>query len=182
MLQVEGSGYLFLAVLLYMLPFRWLMGIALAAGIHELFHMITLFIFRVRIHRISLRGFGLVLETDAMDPSVEALCALAGPVGSFCVLLLGEYIPEAAVVALFQGLYNLLPFYPLDGGRVVRSILPDTLCDSIEAFFWILLLAFAIWLWIAWDLGMGTVLIPLWTIFGMIRRKIPCKQGNLAVQ
>jgi len=181
MLQVEISGYLVFALLLYLLPFRWLMGFVLAAGVHELFHIVTLCSFRVRIHRITLGGFGVVMETDAMGPAEEALCALAGPLGSFFVVLFGKYMPEASVIALFQGLYNLLPIYPLDGGRVVRSIFSAPVYDAAETFTWILLLTAGIWLW-SYGLGISGFFIPLWTLLVMIRRKIPCKQGNLAVQ
>ena len=74
-----------------------------------------------------------------MSPIREAICALAGPLGSFSLLLISEYFPEAAVCGLIQGAYNLIPVYPLDGGRLMRCLLPRKICRWTEMIFLIFL-------------------------------------------
>lgn len=182
MLQVELSAYLLFALMLFLIPFRWIGGMILAVTVHELFHVAALCCCGIQIRQVRIKAFGVTLETEEMTPRMEALCALAGPVGSLCTLFLSRYIPEAAVIGLCQGVYNMLPFYPLDGGRVIRSLFPKAVCDATEVFVWIVLLAGGFWIWIRWDMGISAMVIPVWTILIMFRRKIPCKERNLAVQ
>jgi len=120
-IRVEGSAWIFLAVLILLLPLSWVLSALTAALIHELSHILMLKLLCVPIFGIRVGARGAVLSTGAMTNQQELLCALAGPVGSFSVLILIRLFPRLALCALVQGLYNLLPFYPMDGGRAVRS-------------------------------------------------------------
>lgn len=104
----------------------------------------------------------------------EALCALAGPVGSFSVVLLAEYFPEAALFGLVQGLYNLLPVYPLDGGRILRCLLPWEICAGVEVFALVFGSGLCLWAASALPEFGSFCLICLW--IPVIRRKISCKE------
>jgi Zn-dependent protease len=123
-------------------------ALALFAGVvaHELAHALVARRFGVRTDAITLFLFGGVatLEREPPSPKADALIALAGPAMSaalaavaFAVLLvldrfvpggdlrdglglLGTYVVLAnAVLAAF----NILPAYPMDGGRVLRAVL-----------------------------------------------------------
>ena len=111
------SGFCFLwALCLLILPLRWAMGALLAAIVHEFAHCAAIWLCGGNVFSFRLGTQGAFIETSAMTPVKEALCALAGPMGSFCLILIAEHYPEAAVCAFIQGIYNLLPFYPQDGG------------------------------------------------------------------
>ena len=56
-----------------------------------------------------------------MEPLQELFCALAGPAAGAAVILLWRIFPEAAAAAAVQTAFNLLPVYPLDGGRAVQA-------------------------------------------------------------
>ena len=125
----------------------WWMGVAGAAGLfvsivfHEFWHSLVARQYGLPISGITLFIFGGVSEMaeEPQSPKVEFFMAVAGPVSSF--LLSGIFylaflgtrantpLPVHAVLAylayvnVLLGLFNLLPAFPLDGGRVLRSVL-----------------------------------------------------------
>ena len=126
----------------------WWMGLAGAIGLflcivlHELGHSMVARRFGIPMKEITLFIFGGVAEMDDEPPSpkAEILMTLAGPAvtlvlaaASFGIARLGEIAGwPAPVLAIFVYLtwinfvllaFNLLPAFPLDGGRVLRSIL-----------------------------------------------------------
>ena len=112
-----------LSLWILVIPWRWLGAMAVAAGIHELAHILALRLLGVRIYGIRFFARGIYLETGQMTLVEECVCAAAGPVGSFALLLLIRVFPEAAILGLGQGMFNLIPIYPFDGGRVLRALL-----------------------------------------------------------
>jgi len=125
----------------------WWMGIAGAAGMfvsivfHEFWHSLVARRYGLPISGITLFIFGGVSEMteEPESPTVEFFMALAGPASSFLlaaifyavsrVMAAGTPLAVHAVFAylayinVLLGLFNLLPAFPLDGGRVLRSIL-----------------------------------------------------------
>lgn len=108
--------------------------------LHELSHSIVANHLGLRIRKITLFIFGGVanLTAEPSKPHVEFLVALAGPVTSIALgalffglswLLQDVYYPAAVAagyLALINGVlavFNLIPGYPLDGGRLFRAAL-----------------------------------------------------------
>ena len=108
--------------------------------LHELSHSIVARRRGLPVHDITLFLFGGVSELsgEPETPATEFLMALAGPVTSLLLgglfLAVGSQMQESrqllAVLCLYLGqinislgLFNLIPGFPLDGGRVLRSIL-----------------------------------------------------------
>ena len=125
---------------------RWLAASATSIAFfgsvlaHELSHSIVANRLGIPVRRITLFVFGGVshLEGDSRTPREEFLIAIAGPATSFLIaLLLGALAvilspvrEPAAVAAAYLaianaviGVFNLVPGFPLDGGRVLRAIL-----------------------------------------------------------
>lgn len=105
--------------------------------LHELAHSFVAISRGLPVHSITLFLFGGVsnLSADSKDPRTEFLIAIVGPLTSFAIagaaLLLanvplderiGVVVTYLIVVNALLGAFNLIPGFPLDGGRVFRSI------------------------------------------------------------
>jgi Zn-dependent protease len=123
----------------------WLMGAAAAVLlfasvlVHELAHSFVALARGLGVHSITLFIFGGVsnIQAEAEEPKDEFLISVIGPITSFAlaalfwalrVYVVAETTPLSAIVgylafvnALLGG-FNLMPGFPLDGGRVLRSI------------------------------------------------------------
>jgi Zn-dependent protease/CBS domain-containing protein len=121
----------------------WLMGaitaIMLFASVllHELGHSVIALRYKIPVRRITLMVFGGVAEIGGEPPNAAAefFIAIAGPVvsltlGALLILLLPFLAGVEALQALvkylgfingFLALFNLIPGFPLDGGRVFRA-------------------------------------------------------------
>src|SRR5215217_1649191 len=111
--------------------------------LHELGHSFVALRYRIPIDQITLFIFGGVahMRKEAPSPHAEFLIAVAGPAVSFLLggacfglvalaesvqtqqglhglIMLGALL---GMVNLQLGLFNLLPGFPLDGGRVLRA-------------------------------------------------------------
>ena len=119
--ETEGGFWLVLAMMVLLFPLKVTAGVLLAAAVHELGHILAVRLTGGRVRRLVLRAGGARMETDVMEPGQELVCALAGPVAGALTALAWRVFPELAVAGLVQTAFNLLPVYPLDGGRALRA-------------------------------------------------------------
>mgnify|MGYP003362259227 CR=1 FL=1 len=128
----------------------WVMGIAgailLFASVllHELSHSIIALKFGIKVRQIILFIFGGVsdIEEETRNPRKEFEIAFAGPATSFILSAIfaalwlimssaafqGAQVFEGimlygAIINALLGAFNLLPAFPLDGGRILRAAL-----------------------------------------------------------
>jgi len=126
----------------------WWMGIAGALGLfvsiifHEFCHSIVARIYGLPIKGITLFIFGGIaeMEDQPQNAKTEFLMAIAGPVSSaflgFCFYGIQKFdtyniisIPVSAVIGYLSYInfllasFNMIPAFPLDGGRILRSAL-----------------------------------------------------------
>jgi Zn-dependent protease len=125
------------------LPFvsYWVSGVLAAlllfasVAFHELAHSYVAQKYKVSIESITLFIFGGVaqMKGDPPHPKAEFWIAIAGPLSSFflsAVFFLLMISTAGGTRALFAylaqinlilGVFNLIPGFPMDGGRVLRS-------------------------------------------------------------
>ena len=131
-IQITAEAYLLAAVCTLLLPAKWLIGWIIAVTIHEAGHLLALSALGIPVYSITVSPSGAGILTGCIPPHQELFCAAAGPICSLLLLILTPLFPAAAMIGLVQGLFNLLPVYPLDGGRMVRAmkrIILDSLPD-----------------------------------------------------
>lgn len=169
---ISPGAYIALAAMLLMLPVVWGMSICVAILIHELFHWVAIRMCGGTVHRFCVRAGGIYMDIAPMTPGRELVCALAGPFGSALLACFARHMPLIGFCALIQGAFNLLPVYPLDGGRAVRNFLElvthpaqaERISGRISVILILCLFILGIWCMVRWSTGILPVLLPafLW--------------------
>lgn len=126
----------------------WFMGVIGALGlfvsiiIHEFSHALVARKYGMKIKGITLFIFGGVAEMrdEPSTPQSEFFMAIAGPIASFTLSILFSGLTQVAetmklslplvallsylsMINLLVAVFNMIPAFPTDGGRVLRSLL-----------------------------------------------------------
>lgn len=120
---------------------------------HELAHSVVARHYDIKVRKIVLYPIGGVSEIEEIpeNPRIEWRMAIAGPLTSFVIggVLLalsqimsialtgattaltftttGNLVLDLAVLNLILGAFNLIPAFPMDGGRIFRALLAERL-------------------------------------------------------
>jgi Zn-dependent protease/CBS domain-containing protein len=140
-----GTTYLVLAIIA-------MLGFFSSLLLHELAHSVVARRFGVRIKAITLFLFGGMAELENEPPSAmsELWIAAAGPAMSFALAfafwvlsgtLQATGVSEAAtlvlvylaVINMVLAIFNLVPAFPMDGGRILRAYLWHRNGDVLQA-------------------------------------------------
>ena len=164
---LTGGFWVLLGVLLLSLSGRVFLLFLLACLVHELGHAGAIRLLGGRVAEVRHTGLGAVLRPigRATGYLEDSLVALAGPLASFALALAaglwgrrfgGGDAWLLAGLSLALAVFNLLPAGPLDGGRVLGSLLSRRLGpDRGESICRRLTLA----------LGGGLGLLGVWAFF-----------------
>lgn len=163
----------------------WLIGyftavlLFVSVLIHELAHSVTAQRYGISVPRITLFLFGGVsqIATEPTSPGEEFWIAIVGPLTSFALaaiswelepltgsvpaLALARYL---ALINVVLAIFNLIPGFPLDGGRVLRAAVwrasgnyhKATVTAGVAGrFFGFAMLFLGIWQALTGDIGGG---------------------------
>lgn len=127
-------------------------GLVLSVIIHELGHAFAAAAFQIRTRDITMYPFGGVASIEKLPekPIQELIIAIAGPLMNFLIigvitagllltgfswtvdpeyylglrqLTIQDYFIQLAQLNLLLAVFNLIPAFPMDGGRVLRAFL-----------------------------------------------------------
>nr|HET6905087.1 site-2 protease family protein [Ktedonobacteraceae bacterium] len=153
--------------------------------LHELAHSVVARARGLSVHSITLFIFGGVsnIEQEPTGPGVEFQMAFVGPIVSLLIGIIAYLLELAihngsplegilgylAVSNILLGIFNLIPGFPLDGGRVLRSIIwkatgslrkatrITTMVGQVIAYLFIF--------WGIWQFFTGNILNGIWIGF-----------------
>jgi Zn-dependent protease len=190
-LQAELSPALLIlgALMILILPLQWFVALLVAMTIHELFHFAAIYLLGGRIWKISFGMDGIRIAISPMSYGREFICALAGPLGGLILIYFGRWFPRVAICAAAQTLYNLLPLYPLDGGRALRCasliLLPEkapTICRISKYCCMIAMIFLAFQMILSRYFGILPAACVIVLVLRAMNRNIPCKANGKIVQ
>ncbi len=117
-------------------------------AVHELSHSFVARHYKIKVRKIVLYPIGGVSEIEEIPekPGIEWRMAIAGPLTSFAIggilfalsqiisietpglpslTTAGNLMLDLAILNLLLGAFNLIPAFPMDGGRVFRALLAE---------------------------------------------------------
>ena len=105
--------------------------VILFSSLHETAHLISLLLFKGDVKRIRIAFYGMGLEYKAnLSFTCELLFLISGVTINFAFAALNIFREINYSLAII----NLLPLYPLDGGRALKLILNKLFNLSVSDF------------------------------------------------
>ena len=108
------------------------------------------------------------MRAESLSPGKELICFLAGPLSGLLIIPWFRYFPRIVFCAVVHSAYNLLPFYHLDGGKslhtLLRMVCPDCvnrICRMVQICTLVILWIFAIYLMVRRKVGAIPILFVL---------------------
>ena len=142
-IRIDLKIFIFLAIFYFTNQIKIYMIVMFFSFLHELGHIITGIMLKMKIEKIEILacGFSSSFKANLIDYNYQIrnanlltlknlIIAIAGPIVSIILVILFTYIEipyvtkqEAIYSNLLIAIFNLIPFYPLDGGRIIKGIL-----------------------------------------------------------
>lgn len=186
-MQIKINLQIFLFIIIFILThqigiYAWIM---LFAFIHELGHMVAGILLRLKPKTLKFLPFGISItfetyEYKKMLEIKKILIAIAGPLTNLIICLVTWILQINSEIKLFIiysniliATFNLIPLYPLDGGRILKGIIKlkyqgiktDEIVNKISNILMILLTGISsIAILYLKNLSILFILIYLWII------------------
>lgn len=168
-IRIEAGACIVGAAAILIVPLRWLMGAAVAAGVHEMGHLLALKGMGVRITGVAIGVGGAKIRTAPMTRWQELIAAAAGPGAGLVLVLFARWVPCCAVCAAVQTAFNLLPLGEQDGKRILRCAAGEKVCGFCEGVAAVGLLVGLM------KLGIIGIMLGLCAAAVTVHRKFACK-------
>lgn len=172
-----------------LMPLNWVISAAAAALVHEACHIFAVLLLGGKIRGFSVSVTGCRIETAPLGTMKRIVCILAGPAGSILLFAVRRSFPRIAVCGLIQGIYNLLPVMPLDGGKILKELLDRIFPEKAEKWMHgiqiltgIVVILSGMLAGIQFRMNVLSIIFCLFVHIGIRCRKIPCKENRIGLQ
>ncbi len=145
-MQIKVNLQIFLFIIIFALThqieiYAWIM---LFAFIHELGHMLAGILLKLKPKSLNFMPFGISITFESYEYKKlieikKILISMAGPLTNFIICAITLFLnidiitKELIIYSnIIIALFNLIPLYPLDGGRILKWII-RLKHDKIEA-------------------------------------------------
>ena len=154
----------------------------LSAFIHEISHVLTARLFGCYVKKISFLACGFNAQFKNLNKvscEKELIIAISGPLTNLLLSLLSLYLPIdynlkiiISKINIYMLAINLLPVYPLDGGRVVYAFIKneitqvkaDKLINMVSVCVSLLVLISGIVCVFLWQKNISLLIVSLYII------------------
>jgi Zn-dependent protease len=175
---------IFVSIWFYALFYGWKFGVVfvLLILVHEMGHYLTFRNFGTAVSLpLFIPGLGAFVSSPmTADPARNAVAALMGPVFGVAAsavcwgygIAIGEsFWVAAAYVGFFLNLFNLIPAFPFDGGRIA---------GAIDGRIWLVGVALLLgWIVVFRHFTMFTLLILIFVLMSSVPRGIAAWRGQI---
>ncbi len=187
-IQISPIFCIYLCIVLLLFPIKRVISWIIAAAFHELCHAIVIKSCGLQIDRVQLHIGGATIHTQISSSKKELICAIAGPIGSALLLLFIRVWPELSFCGLVQCVFNLLPIYPLDGGRALRCLVElivgkqqlDIVMLWVDRITLSIISILSVYVSLQYEIGLLPIIVT--TTLILKRRNIACKPPHQRVQ
>jgi Zn-dependent protease len=171
-----------------LIHFGLLVGVFSSVVLHELGHAAAAAFYGIPTASVTLYPIGGVAAVARMpdDPVQELVIAIAGPAVNAVLFGIGlagwlatgsEVLLAGAAINLVMGVFNLIPAFPMDGGRVLRAglsllmghVKASRVAMTIGRLFAVVFLVVAV---ATGRPSLALVSVFLWFAIGMERRRL----------
>lgn len=133
MIRISPLFFITLIVLYFLNLLPEFLIVTLVSLAHETGHYFTAKILNENVSYIKVQPWGICLRCEHFKTyKSEMLVSLAGPMVNIILLLISSIFknPFLYAVNLFMLVLNLLPIYPLDGGRILSCALKQEINNT----------------------------------------------------
>ena len=177
--EIRPSTYIYMVLLVFFVPLKWLLAWVFAAGFHEVCHWLAVRLCDGDVYSITVGLGGAKMECSPMSNRKRLFAVLSGPIGGLFLVLFARWIPRTALCSWLLSMYNLLPLPHLDGGSALKILMGEK-AFLLQKIFLILLSIGAVY--VSLVLGFGFLPLGIVIILWLKNRNTPCKQSTCKVQ
>lgn len=190
MIRINPLFFIILIVLYFFDLLPEFLTVTLVSLAHETGHYFTAKILKENVSCIKIQPWGICLKCEQFKTyKSEMLVSLAGPMVNIILLLISSVIknPFLYAVNLFMLVINLLPIYPLDGGRILSCALKqeintsqtDLVLKIVSSVLTVVVLLTGIYLFYKTKLNFSVLIAGLFILLSSDKSSSDCKKYSL---